>query len=311
MAADYSGTADLSGAVATFYGKSFLERLLPQVVMMNYCEKASLPEGEGTIVYWPRMTTPSTTVSAARIQYSAGREPISPGNIVSTAVSATIEKYGYAVAVQDVTKLTAISSTMTEVTNNMADQAAQVIDTRIIEEAYGSSSNAVPQSLHFSAYAYNTAAATEVTGTYSAYYTWLDAASHRMTAATVRGAVKKLKKRNVLPQNDGFYTLICHSDSAMQLQADTTWQAAYYMKVLVRFVGNYIKKIYLNSGNILRDNPDPSQTGGSNDYEQTTILGSYNRNDFGRRLFNYITTTAEKFCFANKSFYQTARIFTI
>lgn len=225
--ADYSGTADLSGAVSTFYGKTFLERLLPKVVMMNYVTKSPLPKNNGTIVYFPRMTTPSTTVSASRIQYSAGREPITPGNIVSVSVSATVEKYGNAVALQDVVQLAAISSTVTEATNNMADQAALVLDTRIIEEAYGSSSNAVPSSTHFSSFAFNTVAGTEVSVTYSTYFTWLDAASHKMTTAALRAAAKKLMGRNVPRREDGFYALICHSDTAMQLQADTTWQAAY------------------------------------------------------------------------------------
>jgi len=226
--ADYAGTADLAGAVPTFYGKDFLERLLPQVIMMDYCDKQPLPGNNGTIVYFPRMTTPSTTVSASRINYSAGREPITPGNIVSVAVSATLEKYGNAVAVQDVTELTAITGTMTEVNNNIADMAAQVLDTRIIEEAYGSSSSAVPSSTHFSSFAFNTVAATEVTVTYSTYFTTIDAASHKVTTATLRAAVKKLKGRNVKPQDSsGTYAYICHSDTAMQLQADTTWQAAY------------------------------------------------------------------------------------
>jgi len=229
--ADYTGTADLAGAVPTFYGKSFLERLLPQVRMMEYVDKAPLPENNGTVVYFPRMTTPSTTVSASRIQYSAGREPITPGHIVSTQVSATLEKYGYAVAVQDVTQLAAITGTITEVTNNMADQAAQVLDTRIIEEAYGSSSKAVPANIHFSASLVNTVSGEDLgttnTVAISSYFTTVDDASYKITAATIRKVVKRLKARNVLPRDDGYYAFICHSDTAMQLQADTTWQATY------------------------------------------------------------------------------------
>ena len=229
--ADYSGTADMVGAVPTFYGKAFLERLLPQVIMMNYVEKQPLPPNNGTVVYFPRMTTPSTTVSAARIQYSAGREPITPGNIVSVQVSATVEKYGAAVAVQDVTTIAAITGTMTEVNNNMADQGAQILDTRIIEEGYGTSSKAVPVNLHFSASAYNTVGKEDLGTTntvpISSYFTTMDAASYKMTTGTVRATVKRLLARNVLPQSDGFFSLICHSDTAMTLQADTTWASAY------------------------------------------------------------------------------------
>ena len=229
MASYYgAGTSNLAGAVPTFYGKSFLERLLPQIAMMDYCEKAPLPEGSGTVVYWPRMTTPSTTVSAAKISYSAGlMSPTQAQSIASVSVSATVEKYGWAIGVEDVTKLAAISSTVSEVTANVADQAAQILDQRIIEEAYGSSSNAVPANVHFSAFAFNTVAATEASITYSTYFNYMDTASHKMTAATIRAAIKKLQGRNVKPQDSGYFALICHSDTAMQLQADSTWQAAY------------------------------------------------------------------------------------
>lgn len=228
MAYIATGTNDLTGAVATFYGKSFLERLLPKVVMMDYVTKAQIPTGNGTVVYWPRLTTPTTTVSSSRIQYSAGViSATAPVSLASVQVSATIEKYGYAVGIEDVTKLAAISSTVTEATNAISDQAGIVLDTRIIEEAYGSSSAAVPSSVHFSSFAFNTVVSTEVSVTYSTYFTTIDAASHRMTAATLRAAAKKLKGRNVPVMDDGMYALICHSDSAMQLQADSTWQAAY------------------------------------------------------------------------------------
>jgi N4-gp56 family major capsid protein len=61
----------------------------------------------------------------------------------------------------------------------------------------------------------------------SAWGTYLGTVEYRMTAATLRYAAKQLKRRNVAPLEDGFYALICHSDTAMQLQADSTWQAAY------------------------------------------------------------------------------------
>jgi len=228
---DYTGTADLTGAVPSYYNKRFLERLLPQIVMMSYVEKTPLPANNGTVVYFPRVTTPSTMVSAAKIEYSAGREPITPGNIVSVQVSATLEKYGQAFAIQDVTKLAAINSTVSEVTDSASDQAAQILDKRIIEEAYGSSAAAVPPNIHFSAIAYNTVGNDTYgdggTIAITAIGTAADAASHRMTTATLRAAVRKLRARNVRPQDDGFLTLIVHSDTASRLLADTSWQSAY------------------------------------------------------------------------------------
>jgi N4-gp56 family major capsid protein len=226
MAADYTGTADIAGGVPSFYNKKFLERFEAKLRMREFCQVTALPENNGTVAYWARMTTPSTMVSAARLQYSAGREPITPGNIVSTQISGTIEKYGWAIAIQDVTKLAAINSTVTEATDAMADQAGGIIDKRIIEEAYGSSSNAVPTGIGFSAIQYSTTGSAELTAV-SAYYTTANATDHTMTTKTIRNAVKTMQGRNAPTFDDGFYALVCHSNTASVLQADTTWQAAY------------------------------------------------------------------------------------
>jgi len=223
--ADYTGTADLSGAVPSFYNKRFLERFLAKLKMREFCTPTELPDNNGTVAYWARITTPSMTVSAARIQYSAGREPITPGNIVSTQISGTIEKYGWAVAIQDVTQLAAINSTVTETSDAMSDQAGGIIDTRIIEEAYGSSSNAVPTGLGFSAIQYSTTGSAEIGASVSAYFTTANATDHVMTTKTIRNAVKTMEGRNAPRFEDGFYALVCHSNTASVLQGDTTWQA--------------------------------------------------------------------------------------
>lgn len=96
--ADYTGTSDLAGAIPTFYHKKFLERLV-QVGMpaMEVVKKESLPEGNGVVAYWSRQTNNTTTLSALRVQFSAGREPIGNENVTSAQVSATVEKYAYSV----------------------------------------------------------------------------------------------------------------------------------------------------------------------------------------------------------------------
>jgi N4-gp56 family major capsid protein len=224
--ADYTGTADIAGGVPSFYNKRFLERFEPKLIMRQFCTVTALPANNGTVAYWARMTSPSTMVSAAKLEYSAGREPATLGNIVSTQISGTIEKYGWPVAINDVTQLAAINSTVTEATDALAAQAATIIDKRTIEEAYGSSSNAVPASVGFSAVQYSVTGNAEQ-GTTSAYNTTADATANPMQTKTIRHAVKLMLNRNAPKYDDGLYALVCHSNTAMGLQADSTWQAAY------------------------------------------------------------------------------------
>jgi N4-gp56 family major capsid protein len=225
MANDYTGTADLTGAVPTFYSKKFLQRLVPKLRMMDYCMKKPLPEGNGTVMYFPRMTNLSTTVSAFKIEYSAGREPISPEALASAQVSATLEKYGNSVAILDVTRLAAINETVTEATNTLADQAGTILDKRIIQEANGTS--ATPTGAGFSCFFFNTVGKVDLGSSTSAGPTYAGTVEYGMTAKTVRAAMKKMLARNVESLDTGYFGFVMHVNQGMALQADSEWQTAY------------------------------------------------------------------------------------
>ena len=226
MANAYTGTGDVN-AISKYYSKVFLERLQPGPIVANYCVKKALPLNEGKVVYFPRMTVSSTMVSAYKVTEGT---LTTTEKIGDAQVSATVEQFANAKALWDLTGLTAINSTVEETIKELADQAKNILDKRIIEEAIGNSTagGLVTQS-GFSCLVYNTASGAQpaTDAKISAWGTYLGVTEYAMTAKTLRYAAKILKRRNVAPQDDGYYTLICHSDTAMQLQADTTWQAAY------------------------------------------------------------------------------------
>lgn len=225
MANAYTATADVAGFLPNYYDKVFLERLQAGPIMMEYCVKKPLPTGSGKVAYFPRMVVSSTTVSAYKLTEGT---VISTEKIDDAQVSATIEQFGNAKALWDLTKLTAINSTVEETVREIADQAKNVLDKRIIQEAMGTST-ATPYQGGFSCLVLNTASGAQpaTDAKISAWGTYLGTVEYAMTAKTLRYAAKVLKRRNVQPQEDGFYTLVCHSDTAMQLQADSAWQTAY------------------------------------------------------------------------------------
>lgn len=225
MANDYAGTSDLAGAVGAYYNKKFLERMVNATPAMDYCTKRPVPLHEGNVVYFARMANSSTTPSAYRIQYSAGREPISLENVTSVAVSATVEKYGNAKGIQDATQLMAINSVVEETSEEQGDQAGNIVDKRILQEAYGTS--ATPTGAGFSCFFHNGVSDTNLGASTSAGPIYAGTVEYDMNAVILRAAAAKLIARNVKPFENGYYALLCHTNTAFRLKADTSWQSAY------------------------------------------------------------------------------------
>lgn len=216
-------TANVAGFLPNYYSKVFLERLTPKPIMLQYCIKKPLPMGTGKTVYFPRMVTSSTMVSAYKITEGT---TITPELIDDQQVSAVIEQYANAKGITDLTVMTAIDTTVEETIKELADQAGNIIDLRVIEEAYGTSAKSIWGG-GFSTFAVNLASSADLGASQSAFFTYVGTGEYRIGGTTLRQAFKKQKAKNVEPLEDGFYVLVCHSDTAAQLQADSAWQAAY------------------------------------------------------------------------------------
>jgi N4-gp56 family major capsid protein len=219
MANAYTASTDIA-TLPKYYSKVFLERLSVGPKMAQLCIKKPLPSGSGTVAYFPRITNPSTTVSAYKLTQGTIRET---EKVLDAQVSATIEQFGNAQAVTDISNLTAINGFVEEATKSLADQADSILDQRIMQEVYGTS--AVPSGAGFSTVAWNTVGATVVQ--MSSYATYAGTVEFRMKASTVRNAVTMLRARNVQPHDDGYFALVAHSDTASRLRGDSEWQNAY------------------------------------------------------------------------------------
>lgn len=211
--------------IPAYYHKKFLERLVPSIAMYDIAEKRPIPENSGTTMYFPQMSASSTTVSAYK---STAGTIVTPEAANDFRVSAVIEKYRNAKGIWDVVKLTGLSTYIDEVVAEQADQAARIIDKRILEAAYGSS--AFPNGDGFSCFAYDTIAGVNILATsqMSAIGTFFNQAGRnfKATTATIRAAAGVLRAANVRPFDDGYYRMAVHTNTEMALQADTTWAAS-------------------------------------------------------------------------------------
>jgi N4-gp56 family major capsid protein len=220
MANAYTATTDMN-TIPVYYNKSFIERLIPQITMRAYCQAEPLPANSGKVIYFPKISNSSTTVSAYK-----GTEGtvVSTEKVVDTQISATIETYRNAKAIWDIAKLTALNGYIDEAVSEQADQASIIIDKRILQSAYGTS--ATPLGAGFSVQFADWSTGSDYSE--ASAIGALTGTSRTITTAMIRKWVKILRGRNVKPLEDNLYALIVHSDTEMAVQADTTWQNAYF-----------------------------------------------------------------------------------
>lgn len=220
MANAYTATADLA-TLPQYYHKVFLERFVVNPVMMDYAMKKPLPTGNGKVVYFPRLSNSSTTVSAYKLTEGT---VISTEKVQDAQLSATIEQFGNAKAVWDLTELTAINGTVEEAVREMAEQAGNVVDKRIIQTAIGGAP-AGPSAL--SSFINKGFSATVGITAYTEFSAAVATLSAGITGDKIRFAKKVLEGRNVPKYEDGYYVLVCHTDTANKLQEDSSWQEAW------------------------------------------------------------------------------------
>jgi N4-gp56 family major capsid protein len=223
MSNAYTASTAVS-TIPAYYHKRFLERLEAVPKLYDLLPKRALPENSGHTMYFPRMSSSSTTTSAYK---STQGTLLSTEGVNDVRVSATIETFRNAKAVWDVAKLTALNTYLDEVVDEQGAQARNIIDKRILEEAYGIN---IGQARAISDYLGGENGAT-FSSIYLSGTTYEMAATHStatITAAAIRDWVKRLRARNVQGFfDDGMYLLVVHSDTEMAIQADSTWQAAY------------------------------------------------------------------------------------
>lgn len=215
-------TGSTINTLPKFYNKVFLERLVPNPVMMNYAIMKPQPTGNGTVVYFPRIANSSYMVSAYALTEGTA---VTPRKFVDVQVSATIIQYGDAIAVSDLAELTVIDSTTMEVVKEQGDLAKNIIDKRIMEEAYGTSATA--SGAGFSMFFWNTASNAGLGTSTSAGFTYAGTVEYAMSVKTLRAATSALRVRNVRPFDSGYFALVCHTNTAAKILADSEWQAGY------------------------------------------------------------------------------------
>ena len=190
--------AVLTAENKTFYDKTLLSRLLPNLVYAKYGQKRNLPKHEGDTINFRRFNS----LSAATTPLTEGTTP--SGSALSvTAITATVAQYGDFIKGSDKLDLLGIDPVITESAALAGEQSALTIDT-VTRDVVRQGTTVIRPN--------NRATIDAIT------------ASDKLTSAEIKLAVKKLRKANVKPAEGKFYIGIIDPETAYDLQGDSAWQ---------------------------------------------------------------------------------------
>lgn len=194
-----SGQNQLSAEDKTFYEKTLLVRLLPQLNFYKDARKKKLPKNSGRTMNFRKfnsLTAPSESLT----------EGVTPdGNDLSiSTITATVNQEGSFIQISDLIQMTGIDPVLTEASELLGEQAGAVVDNRI-QEALSTGTNV-----------YFAGGATTRAGLETA-------TTKNLTAEDIKKLVRKLKNANAKRFADGFYHMQIDPDIAYDLMSDSAW----------------------------------------------------------------------------------------
>lgn len=206
----------------TFYDRTLLERLLPELQYAEDADTKVIPAGKGNTVEFRRYE--SLAIPTAPLT-----EGVTPdGKSLSiTTINATAKQYGDYVTVSDVLDMQGKDPTITETSELEGEQAALLIDTIVRDEILAGTNVQ---------YAGGKASRANITAT------------DVITGTELRKAFRRLKKSGVKPFADGFYRVILDADQEFDFKEDKSsngfTEIAKYanpMKLLKGEIGTFDK----------------------------------------------------------------------
>lgn len=183
----------------TFYERTLLERLLPQLNFYKDATKKKLPKNSGRTMNFRKFNS----LTAPSASLTEGKTP--DGNDLSiTTINATVKQEGDYVVISDLIQMTGIDPVLTETSELLGEEAGIVVDNRI-QSAISTGTNV-----------YFAGGATTRAGLETA-------TTKNLTADDIKKIVRKLKNANAKRFADGFYHMQIDPDIAYDLMSDAAW----------------------------------------------------------------------------------------
>lgn len=198
MATTTQTYGNLTAEQKTFYDRTLLSRLLPNLTFLKYGQKRPMPKNEGDTINFRRFN--SLDVPAASLT-----EGVTPDgdNLSITAVTATVAQEGNWVRLSDKISMVGIDPVLTESAALMGENAAKTLEARCADVIFKGTSQQ---------FAGGAASAAAI------------AAGKVVNSEEIKKAVRTLRNNNAEPLEGGYYIGFCDPSVAYDLQNDSLWQ---------------------------------------------------------------------------------------
>jgi N4-gp56 family major capsid protein len=203
----------------TFYNRTLLERLLPELLFMKYGQKKPVPKKNGATVDFRKFARLET----ATTPLVEGVTPVGKAMSI-TNVTATVEGYGDFVEFSDFIDIVGIDPFVTETLEVLGEQAAETLD-EVVRDVVAAGTNV---------YRVNSRA-TRATM----------ASGDNLDGATMRRARQVMARNNVKPiAGAGAYIGIIHPDVSYDIMSDSAWINANQYAGSTKLFDGEIGKMY-------------------------------------------------------------------
>lgn len=189
---------NLSVEMKTFYDRTLLERMLPNLPFLKYGQKRPIPKGNGKSIEFRKFSSlqPATTPLAEGV-------PPAGSTLSATAITATVNQYGDFIELSDVLETTAIDPIITETVELEGEQAGETLNI-VTRDVLLNATNE-----------YNVGGGVDINA-----ITLAD----KLTSDEVLKIRTIFKRNNVKPLKDGYFLMFLAPEQAADIMRDELWR---------------------------------------------------------------------------------------
>lgn len=194
-----TGANALTAEQHEYYQDAMLDRLMPELQLMNYGEKKNIPKNKGAKTSFRRLNSLAVSTTALT-------EGVTPDGVDLniTSINTTVQEYGNYTKISEFINTTGYDPLLTETSQLMGENAGESMET-IVRDIVGAGTNVM--------YANSVASRVTVAGKIVA-----------LDVLKVRRNLKRSKVKQVkLPNGKSGYLWFAHTDVITDLMQTTEW----------------------------------------------------------------------------------------
>ena len=135
MATNTTASSGIAPEIKTFYDRTLLERMKPNLPFLKYGQKRPIPKGNGKTIEFRKFNS----LAPATTPLNEGEPPVAKELSVTT-VTATVKQYGDVVEVTDVLSTTSYDPIITETVELEGEQAGETLNIVVRDELLNTTS---------------------------------------------------------------------------------------------------------------------------------------------------------------------------